>query len=91
MPVIGVANGLSTPAGMAGAMSVRPDLAGSAAGLSGAVTVGCGAAMTSVSGALLGTTPDPTRLIWLLWGLALLSVLTALPALRPDHQPEPAG
>ncbi|KHQ51041.1 multidrug effflux MFS transporter [Mameliella alba] len=91
MPVIGVANGLSTPAGMAGAMSVRPDLTGSAAGLSGAVTIGCGAAMTSVSGAILGATPDPTRLIWLLWGLALLSVLAALPALRPDRQPEPVG
>lgn len=83
MPVIGLANGLSTPAGTVGAMSVRPDLAGSAAGLSGALTLGCGAAMTALAGALLGAVPDPARLLWLLWGLALLSVLTALPALRP--------
>ncbi|SNS55807.1 multidrug effflux MFS transporter [Antarctobacter heliothermus] len=82
MPVIGLANGISTPAGLAGAMSVRPDLAGSAAGLSGAVTVGCAAAMTAVSGALLGATADPARMLWLLLGLALLSVLAALPALR---------
>ncbi len=84
MPVIGVANGLSTPAGMAGAMSVRPDLAGSAAGLSGAVMLGFGAAMTSVAGHLLGDTPDPVHLLWLLWGVALSSVLVALPALRPE-------
>ncbi|MBY6115626.1 multidrug effflux MFS transporter [Mameliella alba] len=85
MPVIGLANGLSTPAGMSGAMSVRPDLSGSAAGLSGAVMVGCGAAMTTVSGALLEASADPMRLLWLLWGLALLSVLAALPALRPER------
>lgn len=89
MPVIGVANGLSTPAGMSGAMSVRPDLAGAAAGLSGAVTIGCGAVMSTVSGALLSAAPDPTRLLWLLWGLAVLSVLAALPALR--RRPAPRG
>lgn len=85
IPVIGLANGISTPAGMAGAMSVRPDLAGSAAGLTGAVTVGCAAAMTAVSGALLGATPDPARMLWLLWALALLSVLASLPALWSYH------
>lgn len=83
MPLIGLANGLSTPAGTVGAMSVRPDLAGSAAGLSGALTLGCGAAMTALAGALLGASPDPARLLWLLWALALASVLAALPALRP--------
>ncbi|ASP21921.1 bicyclomycin resistance protein [Antarctobacter heliothermus] len=90
IPVIGLANGISTPAGMAGAMSVRPDLAGSAAGLSGAVTVGCAAAMTAVSGALIGASADPARMLWLLLGLALLSVLSALPALqaRPDPAPQ---
>ncbi|MGP6085338.1 multidrug effflux MFS transporter [Antarctobacter jejuensis] len=90
MPVIGLSNGISTPAGLSGAMSVRPDLAGSAAGLSGAVTVGCAAALTSVSGVLMGTAPDPARMLWLLWGLALLSVLTALPALRTAPEPGPA-
>lgn len=85
MPVIGLANGLSTPAGMSGAMSVRPDLAGSAAGLSGAAMLGCGAAMTSVASAILSASPDPVHLLWLLWGLAIASVLVALPALRPDR------
>lgn len=90
MPVIGLSNGISTPAGLSGALSVRPDLAGSAAGLSGAVTVGCAAAMTSTAGLLLGTNPDPARMLWLLWGLALLSALAALPALRAPANIETA-
>ncbi len=90
MPVIGLSNGISTPAGLSGALSVRPDLAGSAAGLSGAVTVGCAAVMTSVSGVLIGASPDPARMLWLLWGLAMLSLLAALPALRAAADPEPA-
>lgn len=52
--VVGFGNGLTLPAANAGAMSVRPRLAGSAAGLSGAMTVAGGAVLTTLSGALTG-------------------------------------
>ncbi|CAN0466570.1 unnamed protein product, partial [Laminaria digitata] len=40
--------------------------------------------------ALIGASADPARMLWLLLGLALLSVLAALPALqaRPDPAPQ---
>ena len=44
--LIGVGNGLTMPSANSGAMSVRPDLAGSASGLTGATTVAGGAALS---------------------------------------------
>lgn len=51
--LIGVGNGLTMPSANAGALSVRPGLAGSAAGLAGAMTIGGGAALSSITGAVL--------------------------------------
>lgn len=51
--LIGVGNGLTMPSANAGMLSVRPGLAGSAAGLAGAMTVGGGAALSSITGAVL--------------------------------------
>lgn len=48
IPLMGnaIGNGLTMPGATAGALSVRPDLAGSAAGFAGAFQLGLGAAMT---------------------------------------------
>lgn len=51
--LIGIGNGLTMPSANAGALSVRPDLAGSAAGLTGAMTIAGGAALSSITGAVL--------------------------------------
>jgi MFS transporter, DHA1 family, multidrug resistance protein len=45
-----VGNGLTIPGGMASALSVRPDLAGTAAGLAGATQLGVGALSAMVVG-----------------------------------------
>lgn len=50
---VGFGNGLTLPSSNAGAVSVRPGLAGSAAGLLGALTVGCGALLTLITGAFV--------------------------------------
>lgn len=50
---MGFGNGLTLPSTSAGAMSVRPKLAGSASGLAGALTLASGAAASAVTGALL--------------------------------------
>jgi len=49
----GIGNGITMPSSTSGAMSVRPRLAGSASGLSGALTVAGGAATSAVTGAVL--------------------------------------
>ena len=49
--LVGLGNGLTLPGANAGVMSVAPRLAGSASGLSGALTVAGGAVLTSAVGA----------------------------------------
>jgi len=50
---VGVGNGVSLPSANAGIVSVRPHLAGSASGLGGALTIGGGAFLSALAGALL--------------------------------------
>jgi Bcr/CflA subfamily drug resistance transporter len=51
--LVGIGNGLTMPSANAGALSVQPELAGSAAGLIGAATIGGGAIFSSLTGAML--------------------------------------
>ncbi|MGB7316691.1 MAG: multidrug effflux MFS transporter [Planktotalea sp.] len=53
MITLGAANGISLAAANSGAMSVRPDLAGSASGLSGAIATAMGALFSAFTGAVL--------------------------------------
>ena len=71
---VGIGNGLTLPACTVGAMSVRPKLAGSAAGLSGALMVGGGAVMTSITGTML----TPQNGAWLLLAIMLVSSFLGL-------------
>ncbi len=56
MTFVGLGNGLVIPNATAGALSVRPHLAGTASGLSGAMMLGGGAGLSAWAGALL--TPE---------------------------------
>ncbi len=73
---VGLGNGLTMPSCSVGAMSVRPKLAGSAAGLAGALTVGAGAVLTSITGAILTQENGAYTLL----GMMLISSLMALVA-----------
>jgi DHA1 family bicyclomycin/chloramphenicol resistance-like MFS transporter len=59
MLFIGGANGLVLPSSIAGAVSVRPDLAGAAAGLAGSFQIGFGALVAPIVGASLTSTVWP--------------------------------
>jgi MFS family permease len=50
---IGIGNGLTMPSSDAGALSVRPGLAGTASGLASALTGGAGALIAWVTGEIL--------------------------------------
>lgn len=69
---LGVGNGVTMPSASAGALSVRPTLAGAAAGLSGAVLVGVGALVSAVTGAVVDGAGG---------GVALLGVMLACSAI----------
>ena len=63
----GIGNGLTTPSARVGSLSVRPHLAGSASGLSGALIVAVGAVLTVLPGLLL----TPENGVWVLMALMM--------------------
>jgi len=75
---VGVANGVSMPSVNTGAISIRPGLAGSAAGLMGASAVAAGAILTTLTGLLLETGDAAIRLLGALLTCSLLAFLAAI-------------
>ncbi|MEX0338619.1 MAG: MFS transporter [Arenibacterium sp.] len=63
---VGIGNGLTMPSSNSGAMSVRPSLTGSAAGLNGSLNVATGAALTALAGSFLTLWPTPLVLVSLM-------------------------
>lgn len=83
--LVGLGNGLTMPSSSAGTMSVRPALAGSAAGLWGAVTVAGAAAMAAVSGAILTEANAAPALLGMMLLSSLLGLAAALYVLWLDN------
>jgi len=79
---IGLGNGLTIPGVNASVMSVAPHLAGSASGLSGALTLGGGAALTAISGLVVGGTGGAAALLSLLVVVSALALISASYAYR---------
>jgi len=71
---LGVGNGISMPSSNVGAMSVRPELVGSAAGLSGALTGAGGALMSGITSTVL----NEANAAFVLLGMMLVSSAMAL-------------
>lgn len=79
---VGFGNGLSLPAANAGALSVRPEMAGTAAGVSGASVLILGAALTGIATTVLSAEATPARLIALMLVAVAASMMAALLARR---------
>jgi DHA1 family bicyclomycin/chloramphenicol resistance-like MFS transporter len=75
---IGIGNGLSMPAANTGALSVRADLAGTAAGLAAALTIAGGALIASLAGLFLEGTGAIEALLGMMLTTASLALLAAL-------------
>ncbi len=75
---LGLGNGLLLPSANAGMMSVRPELAGTAAGLGGAMSVAGGAALAALAGALLHDDSGALPLLAVMFASAVASVATAI-------------
>jgi multidrug resistance protein len=84
---IGIGNGLTTPVVSMGVMSERADLAGTATGLSAAMSIGGGALISSVAGLSLGTSGSIHLVLALLLMSASLALLTAFFTALLDRQP----
>ena len=75
--LVGVGNGLTLPSANAGMVSVRPHMAGAASGLGGAITVGGGALLAIVAGAILSEEAGAIPLLVLMGISALLAILSS--------------
>lgn len=78
----GVGNGVTMPSSNSGAMSIDPNLAGSAAGLTGSLTVGIGAVMTALAGSLLTPETAAVGLMGLMMAVTLAALAAALLAAK---------
>jgi len=76
--LVGFGNGLTIANASTGLMSVRPELAGSAAGLSGALGVAVGAVLTTVTGSVVNAENAPFAVLGLILGCSLLALASAL-------------
>ena len=75
---VGFGNGLTVANASAGLMSVRPHLAGSASGLSGALTVAVGAVMTTLTGILVTPEAAPLIVLAIILGASLCAFAAIL-------------
>ena len=80
---VGIGNGLTLANANAGAMSINPALAGSAAGLAGALSVLVGAVLSTATVALLEWQGGPVPLLLAMIATVLVSLWAAIAALRP--------
>ncbi len=83
---IGLGNGMTLPSANAGMLDVRPELAGSASGLGGALMTLGGATFSALSGALLTASSGPLPLVLCILLAAILALLAALYTIRIEKQ-----
>lgn len=88
MVFIGLGNGLTLPSANAGMLSVRPHLAGTASGLGGTMSIGGGAALSAVAGALLTPESSDLPLVFLMMTTTALSMACILLVIRREKQLE---
>ena len=86
MTFVGLGNGMTIPNATAGALSVRPHLAGTASGLAGAIMIGGGAALSALAGALLHPGTGAWPLLWLMFSTGIASVAAILVVIRRERQ-----
>lgn len=86
MIFVGLGNGILLPSANAGMLSVRPALAGSAAGLGGAFMIGGGAALSVLAGFILGPDTGARPLVVLMLLTALAATGCAVWVIRRARQ-----
>lgn len=86
MTFMGLGNGMVIPNATAGALSIRPDLAGTASGLSGAMMIGFGAALSALAGTMLTPGSGALVLLWIMFATAVAAVITILLVIRRERR-----
>jgi len=83
---VGLGNGMVMPNATSGMLSVRPDLAGTASGLGGALLIGGGAGISALTGAVLAGSDGPYPMLFLMLATSSLAVVAILFVIRRERQ-----
>lgn len=86
MILVGIGNGLAMPNATAGAMSVRPHLAGTASGLSGAIMLAGGAALSGFAGMMLSHGSGGMPLLAIMFVTSVLAVVSIYVVIIRERQ-----
>ncbi|WP_170429497.1 multidrug effflux MFS transporter [Ruegeria arenilitoris] len=85
MTFVGIGNGMTIPNATSGALSVRPHLAATASGLSGAIMLGGGAGLSALAGALLTRETGAMPLLWLMLATSVLAICAIASVIRRER------
>ena len=77
MLLVGIGNGMALPSTTAAAVSVRPEAAGAASGLIGALQTGIGAILSSLCGVVVAGGKAPIVFAAVIFGVGIISVILA--------------
>lgn len=83
---MGLGNGICLPNANAGMLSIRPDLAGTASGLGGAILIGGGAGLAAIAGVLMHPGASEMPLILLMFASSIASIFAILLVFRTARQ-----
>ncbi|MFT4961041.1 MAG: DHA1 family bicyclomycin/chloramphenicol resistance-like MFS transporter [Paracoccaceae bacterium] len=86
MIFIGLGNGMTIPNATAGMLSVRPNLAGTASGLGGAMMIGVGAALSALAGSLLTLETGAYPLLYIQLLTTTVGLISILVVIRRQKQ-----
>ncbi len=84
--LVGLGNGLTMPSCNAGALSVRPMLAGSASGLAGALTVAGGAVLSWITSAIVTEENGPYALLGMMLFCSFMGLMATIWVLQIDRR-----
>jgi MFS transporter, DHA1 family, multidrug resistance protein len=80
--IIGFGNGLLLPTSVAGAVSIRPQVAGTASGMTGFIQMAIGAAAAQLSGHVIAHASDAMPMLLLMLGFGVATALAVLTLVR---------
>lgn len=83
--LLGLGNGMTMPNAVAGSMSVRPQLAGTASGLGGAIMISGGALLSAFGANMLSSGNSELPLQALMFATAMLSLASMIIVIRRDR------
>jgi MFS transporter, DHA1 family, multidrug resistance protein len=78
MLLVGIGNGMALPSATAAAVSVKPEAAGAASGLMGALQTAFGAILSSITGIVVAGGTAPIAFAAVIFGIGIISVALAM-------------